>query len=52
MKNAEETPNEIANKIIEEYFEGKSFGFVKSVISMIDNHLDIICVIPIVSKES
>jgi hypothetical protein len=34
MKNEthkEENPNEIANKILNEYLEGKSFGFIKEV---------------------
>ena len=49
MKNEthkEENPNEIANKILNEYLEGKSFGFIKSVLKYIDGQLDIICIVP------
>jgi len=39
----EENPNETAYKILNEYFEGKSFGFIKSVceslLSVVDNHI-------------
>lgn len=35
-----ESPNEIANKILNEYLEGKSFGFIKetceSILSVFD----------------
>jgi hypothetical protein len=38
-----ENPNEIANKILNEYLEGKSFGFIKSVceslLSVVDNNI-------------
>jgi hypothetical protein len=38
-----ENPNEIANKILNEYLEGKSFGFIKSVcndiLSVFDNNV-------------
>lgn len=38
-----ENPNEIANKILNEYLEGKSFGFIKEVcnniISVFDNNV-------------
>ena len=47
----EETPNEVANKIIDNYFEGKSIGFIKATLESIDNVLDIICKIPISVKE-
>jgi hypothetical protein len=30
-RNKEENPNEVANKILREHLEGKSFGFVKIV---------------------
>jgi hypothetical protein len=37
-----ENPNEIANKILNEYLEGKSFGFIKSVcdslLSVVDDY--------------
>lgn len=36
----EETPNEVANKILNEYLEGKSFGFIKQVCSNILSVLD------------
>ena len=42
-----ENPNEVANKILNEYLEGKSFGFIKEVINYIDLQLDIICKTPI-----
>jgi hypothetical protein len=52
MKNEEkdENPNEIANKILNEYLEGKSYGFVKNVIEIIDRNLDIICTVPTLPK--
>ena len=31
MNVKQENPNEIANKILNEYLEGKSFGFIKEV---------------------
>lgn len=42
----QENPNEIANKILKEYLEGKSFGFVKSVLNFINIQLEIICTVP------
>lgn len=47
-----ENPNEIANKILNEYLEGKSFGFIKSVLNYIDLQLDTICIVPSVSKKT
>ena len=47
-----ENPNEIANKILNEYLEGKSFGFIKSVLNYIDLQLDIICVVPIATEKT
>jgi hypothetical protein len=39
----EETPNEIANKILNEHLEGKTFGFIKlvceSILSVIDDSI-------------
>lgn len=55
MKNEthkEENPNEIANKILNEYLEGKSFGFIKSVLYYIDTQLEIICTVPSVVEKS
>lgn len=45
-----ENPNEVANKILNEYLEGKSFGFIKSVLHYIDTQLEIICVLPTASE--
>jgi len=53
MKNEEkENPNDVANKIIDEYFEGKSFGFIKSVLYYIDTQLELICIVPIESEKN
>jgi len=47
----EVSPNEVANKILNEYLEGKSFEFIKAVLYSIDVRLDIICILPTVSKD-
>lgn len=52
MALEKENPNEIANKILNEYLEGKSFGFIKSVLHFIDTQLEIICVVPNVVEKS
>ena len=51
MALEKENPNEIANKILNEYLEGKSFGFIKSVLNHIDLQLDIICIVPVSLKD-
>ena len=45
-----QNPNDIANKILNEYLEGKSYRFIKSVLNFIDIQLDTICTLPIVSE--
>ncbi|MDD5152087.1 MAG: hypothetical protein PHC28_16675 [Flavobacterium sp.] len=47
-----ENANEIANKILSEYLEGKSFKFVKSVLYFIEMQLEIICIVPNVSENN
>ncbi len=47
-----QNPNEIANKILNEYLEGKSFGFIKSVLHYIDMQLDSICIVPTVTEKT
>ena len=48
MKNVEKdkNPNEVANEILKQHLEGKSFGFIKEVLKSIDVRLDIICKAP------
>ncbi len=52
MSEEDENPNEVANKILNEYLEGKSFGFIKSVLYYIDTQLEIICTVPSVVEKS
>ncbi len=52
-KMKEETkknPNEVANEIFTQHLEGKSYGFVKHVLDIMNNHLDIICTVPTLPK--
>ncbi len=45
-EETKKNPNEVANEILTQHLEGKSYGFVKEVLSFIDRHLDIICTVP------
>lgn len=51
MTKQTENPNEVANKILNEYLEGKSYGFIKSVLNFIDVQLDIICTLPVLEEK-
>lgn len=48
----DENPNEVANKILNENLEGKSYGFIKSVLHYINTQLEFICILPSVPKEN
>ena len=45
-EETKKNPNEVANEILTQHLEGKSYGFVKEVLSFINKHLDIICTVP------
>ena len=49
-EETQKNPNEVANEILTQHLEGKSYGFVKEVLSFIDRHLDIICTVPTLPK--
>ena len=49
-EETQKNPNEVANEILTQHLEGKSYGFVKEVLSFIDRYLDIICTVPTLPK--
>ena len=49
-EETQKNPNEVANEIFTQHLEGKSYGFVKHVLDIMNNHLDIICIVPTLPK--
>ena len=49
-EETQKNPNEVANEIFTQHLEGKSYGFVKHVLEIMNNHLDIICIVPTLPK--
>ena len=50
LGETQKNPNEVANEIFTQHLEGKSYGFVKHVLEIMNNHLDIICIVPTLPK--
>lgn len=49
-EETQKNPNEVANEIFVQHLEGKSYGFVKQVLEIMNLHLDIICKVPTSTK--